>query len=148
PPSACTLCPNTSGTSCTPSTVFWNTMKNTVFQIRKIASAEPMPSQPIINGSQTMPEIALKNTTSGLTNSAMPRLSPAMKPATMPVEMPTAAPTNRRNRLASMWTHSSPLFIRSQIAASTSETGGSVDSIGWNTCQPTIHNSSTTANGT
>ena len=48
-------------------------MKNTVFQIRNTASAVPMPSQPIISGSQTMPEMALKNTTSGLRKSATSR---------------------------------------------------------------------------
>ena len=48
-------------------------MKNTVFQMRNTASAVPIPSQPIISGSQTMPEMALKNTISGLRNAATPR---------------------------------------------------------------------------
>ena len=101
-------------------------MKNTVFQIRNTASAVPMPSQPITNGSQTIPEMALKNTMSGLRNSDIGRLRPTMKPPMTPVTTPSSAPSSRRHRLASTWTPSSPLAASSHMAPTTSSTAGSV----------------------
>ena len=87
------------------------------------------------SGSQTMPEMALKNVTSGLRNVAMGRCRPATKPAATPVAMPSAAPPSRRARLASVSASKPPDSSDSQKVATTAEMAGMTEGGGCSMCQ-------------